>query len=75
MTRYRIQRLPAIVPEYDAHVRPYGLWDKREKRYVDKYGRPDPLNEYYCLDKAVAVMRRRDLNEYSRADDARTESR
>ena len=62
--RFRIRRVPFVAAEYDRIAHPYGLRDSRERVYVDKYGRPDP--DYWCVSRAVAVMRRRDLNEYDR---------
>ena len=64
--RYRIRRMPFVTPEYDAVSSPYGLWDTRERVYVNKYGYPD--TDYWCVSRAVAVMRRRDLNEYERSN-------
>lgn len=64
MARYRIRRVPFIISEIDALRPPFGLWDTPERVYVDKFGRPDP--DYYAVSREVAVMRRRDLNEYAR---------
>jgi hypothetical protein len=64
-TRYKIKRVTFIAEEYDAVSHPYGIWDKVERVYVNKYGERD--NTYYCTSKSVAQMRRRDLNEYARS--------
>ena len=65
MSRYRIKRVPFTREEYDAISRPYGLWDTIARAYVNKWGEPDA--DYWTTCKEVAVMRRRDLNEYERA--------
>jgi hypothetical protein len=62
--RYRIRRKPDLAP--DVHpdgspAVPYGLWDTLERRWVDKYGRPD--TSYYACCADVARMRWRDLND------------
>ncbi len=66
MARFRIRRLPILKDEYDSQAKPYGLWDTVDRCYVDKYGAEDSTNEYWAVDRSVAVMRRRDLNEYDR---------
>jgi hypothetical protein len=65
MSRYRIRRVPFVLAVDDAFERPYGLWDSSNRVYVNQYGKPDP--NYCAASKDVAVMRRRDLNEYDRS--------
>jgi hypothetical protein len=60
--RYRIKRVKFLADEYDSQSQPYGIWDTKLGTYVNKWGEPDAA--YYCTTKAVAQMRRRDLNEY-----------
>ncbi len=62
--RYRIRRKSDdVIEPKDTETRePYGLWDTREHQWVDKYGAPD--DTYYACSRAVAEMRRRDLNIY-----------
>jgi hypothetical protein len=43
--------------------RAYSLWDP-DTGWVDKFGRAS--DSYYCETREVAVMRRRDLNQYRR---------
>jgi hypothetical protein len=51
-------------PDHEA----YSLWDTERSCYVNKWGDPD--SDYHCVSRDVAVMRRRDLNEYRRTDTA-----
>ena len=39
----------------------YSLWDP-DIGWVDKFGRAS--DSYHCVNREVAVMRRRDLNQY-----------
>lgn len=62
--RYRIKRVPFLAEDYDSVSHPYGLWDSVERCYVNRYGEPD--RDYYAATRGVAIMRRRNLNEYAR---------
>jgi hypothetical protein len=67
--RYRIRQKPGLFTDKDGYdttdsteTPAYGLWDSTLHCWVNKYGEPD--EEYAAVNRAVAEMRRRDLNIY-----------